>query len=185
MESPGHIFERLKVCLLVPTFNNAKTLEPLLKELEKYGAYIILINDGSTDETEGLVTRFPNVQIISYYPNRGKGYALRQGFRAATEKGYDYAISIDSDGQHFPGDLPLFLEKLESNPGALIIGARNMEQSSVPAKSSFGHRFSNFWYQRGNRYQSAGYSIGISSLSCMHVCRICYFSPGGLNLKLK
>jgi uncharacterized protein (DUF2062 family) len=77
----------------------------------------------------------------------GKGFALRMGFRAAVEKGFDYAISIDSDGQHFAKDLLHFLEKLEYNPGALIVGARNMEQSAVPAKSSFGHRFSNFWFQ--------------------------------------
>ena len=147
MEPLGHIFERLKVCLLIPTYNNAKTLNSLLKELEKFGAYIILVNDGSTDGTENLMRQFPDIHTISYYPNRGKGYAIRQGFRIAAGKGYDYAISIDSDGQHFPRDLPLFLEKLEKNPGSLIIGARNMEQSSVPAKSSFGHRFSNFWYR--------------------------------------
>jgi glycosyltransferase involved in cell wall biosynthesis len=147
MEPLGHKLERLRVCMLVPTYNNAATLVPLLNELEAVHAVIIVVNDGSTDETEKLLSGFPGVQSISYSPNRGKGFALRKGFQAAIEKGFDYAISIDSDGQHFTKDLGQFLDKLENNPGSLIIGARNMEQSTVPGKSSFGHRFSNFWYR--------------------------------------
>jgi len=147
METPDHIFVCLKVCVLVPTFNNAKTLGPLLRDLQQYHPKIIVVNDGSTDNTEEVLSLFPEISVLSYSPNRGKGYALRQGFRSAREQGFEYAISIDSDGQHDAADLPRFLEKLEEVPGALIIGARNMEQSSVPAKSSFGHRFSNFWYR--------------------------------------
>jgi glycosyltransferase involved in cell wall biosynthesis len=131
----------------VPTYNNSKTLAPLLQELQVYDAHIIVVNDGSTDETENILRQFPEIQSVSYSPNRGKGYALRKGFHAATENGFAYAISIDSDGQHFAKDIPAFLDALEKNPGVLIIGARNMDQSSVPVKSSFGHRFSNFWYE--------------------------------------
>ncbi|HXB28777.1 MAG TPA: DUF2062 domain-containing protein [Puia sp.] len=147
MESQHHIFERLKVCILVPTYNNAKTLENLLHDLKVFDAYIIVVNDGSTDDTENILLRFAEIHSISYSPNRGKGYALRKGFRVAVEQGFDYAISIDSDGQHFAKDVPAFLRALENNPGSLIIGARNMDQHSVPAKSSFGHKFSNFWFR--------------------------------------
>ena len=147
MESLNHIFERLKVCILVPTFNNEKTLGLLLTDLRIFNVRIIVVNDGSTDETEAILERFPEIRTFSYSPNRGKGYALRKGIRLAVEQGYDYAISIDSDGQHFTKDLPVFLKGLEDNPGSLIIGARNMDQASVPAKSSFGHRFSNFWFR--------------------------------------
>jgi glycosyltransferase involved in cell wall biosynthesis len=147
MEPLNHVFERLKVCILVPTFNNAKTLTSLLTDLQAFNVHIIVVNDGSTDDTEKILGLFSKLNIISYFPNRGKGFALQKGFRAAVDQGYDYAISIDSDGQHFAKDLPVFLEALELNPGALIIGARNMDQSSVPSKSSFGHRFSNFWFR--------------------------------------
>jgi len=140
-------FEQLKVCILVPTYNNAKTLAPLLENLQKLNAYIIVVNDGSTDETQNILDQCIGIHSISYSPNKGKGIALRRGFRAAVSHGYQYAISIDSDGQHFAQDIPAFLDCLERNPGALIIGARNMDQSSVPGKSSFGHRFSNFWFK--------------------------------------
>jgi uncharacterized protein (DUF2062 family) len=62
-------------------------------------------------------------------------------------KGFQYAISIDSDGQHFAEDLPKFINKLQEDRNAIIIGARNMEQSDVPGKSSFGNKFSNFWFK--------------------------------------
>jgi len=131
----------------VPTYNNAKTLAPLLRDLQLFNTQIIVVNDGSTDETISILNQFPGIHTISYLPNKGKGIALRKGFRAAVNQGFDYAISIDSDGQHFASEIPAFLEKLEKMPGALIIGARNMNQSSVPGKSSFGHRFSNFWFK--------------------------------------
>jgi glycosyltransferase involved in cell wall biosynthesis len=131
----------------MPTYNNAGTLAPLLDDLQKLDACIIVVNDGSNDETQNILDSFPGIHSISYSPNKGKGIALRRGFKTAVDLGYDYAISIDSDGQHFVGDIPAFLECLGKNPGALIIGARNMDQSSVPGKSSFGHRFSNFWFK--------------------------------------
>ncbi|HEX3766833.1 MAG TPA: glycosyltransferase family 2 protein, partial [Puia sp.] len=131
----------------MPTYNNAGTLAQLLDDLQKLDACIIVVNDGSTDETQNILDSFPGIHSISYSPNKGKGIALRLGFKTAVDLGYDYAISIDSDGQHFVRDIPAFLECLEKNPGALIIGARNMDQSFVPGKSSFGHRFSNFWFK--------------------------------------
>jgi glycosyltransferase involved in cell wall biosynthesis len=137
----------MNVCILVPTYNNAKTLAPLLEDLQKLNAYIIVVNDGSTDETQNILDHYTGIHSISYSPNKGKGIALRRGFSAAVSQGYQYAISIDSDGQHFVRDIPAFLDCLEKNPGAMIIGARNMDQSSVPGKSSFGHRFSNFWFK--------------------------------------
>jgi len=146
-DDTGKNFQDNKVCILIPTFNNALTLKPLISEILLYGTHIIVVNDGSTDETEEILSGFPQIQTLSYASNRGKGYALRKGFHAATDAGFDYVISIDSDGQHYPRDLPAFLKKLQDNPGSLIIGARNMEQASVPSKSSFGHRFSNFWFR--------------------------------------
>ncbi len=139
-------FEDYKVCVLIPTYNNAGTLGQVIDGVAQYTRHIIVVNDGSTDGTAEVLARYDFLQVVSYPQNAGKGMALRRGFQFAVEKGYDYAITIDSDGQHYPDDLPGFLEKLEETPGAVIIGARNMEQASVPGKSSFGHKFSNFWF---------------------------------------
>jgi uncharacterized protein (DUF2062 family) len=106
-----------------------------------------VVNDGSTDNTVDIVKQFTDVQFITYETNVGKGWALRKAFTYAISKGYKYAISIDSDGQHFAKDLPAFINKVEEEPNAVIIGARNMEQASVPGGSSFGNKFSNFWFK--------------------------------------
>jgi glycosyltransferase involved in cell wall biosynthesis len=111
-----------------------------------YTDAIIVVNDGSTDSTPVVLSHFPQVQLVSYPQNKGKGFALRTGFQQAVALGYEYAITIDSDGQHFADDLGKFLTKLERHPSAIIIGARNMDQASVPGKSSFGNKFSNFWF---------------------------------------
>lgn len=132
-------------CVLIPTYNNAQTLPALVTDILTYTDKVVVVNDGSTDETAVILKQFP-VEIVSYEKNKGKGWALRQGFKRAVELGYTYAITIDSDGQHYADDLNVFLNAVDQHPAAIIIGARNMEQSSVPGKSSFGNKFSNFWF---------------------------------------
>jgi glycosyltransferase involved in cell wall biosynthesis len=146
-------FKRLKVCVLLPTFNNAGTLEKTLTDILHYTDQVIVVNDGSTDRTGDILKTFPQLRLISFSKNKGKGWALRCGFKKALESGFDYAISIDSDGQHFAEDLPKFLIKLEETPNVLIIGARNMGQAGIPGKSSFGNAFSNFWFRLETGYK--------------------------------
>ncbi len=143
----GESVDDKKVCVIIPTYNNAATLAGVITDVSAYTKEIIVVNDGSADETVELLKNFPAVPFISYTKNVGKGWALRKAFKYAVEKGYDYAITIDSDGQHFAKDLPRFYEKLQENPNAIIIGARNMDQASVPGGSSFGNKFSNFWFK--------------------------------------
>jgi glycosyltransferase involved in cell wall biosynthesis len=138
--------DRLKLAVIIPTYNNAGTLARVVREVQQYTRNVIVVNDGSTDGTADMLKGFPEVTLVSYPQNVGKGWALRQGFKAATQAGYDYAITIDSDGQHFAADLPTFVDKLEAEGPALLIGARNMAQDGIPGRSSFGHKFSNFWF---------------------------------------
>jgi glycosyltransferase involved in cell wall biosynthesis len=140
------VFNEKKVCVLVPTFNNAGTLESVIRNLQTYTKDIVVVNDGSTDNTAEILKRIPGIHVKEYDRNQGKGFALRTGFEFARSLGYDYAITIDSDGQHYADDLQKFTHALLSNDKAIIIGARNMNQSAVPSKSSFGNKFSNFWF---------------------------------------
>ncbi|UOE49261.1 DUF2062 domain-containing protein [Mucilaginibacter sp. SMC90] len=139
-------FKQLQVCVIIPTYNNQGTLATVITDVLAYTDQVIVVNDGSTDDTPAIIQSFPQIKSVSYTQNVGKGWALRKAFEFAAEQGYQHAITIDSDGQHFATDLPAFIEKLEQEPDSLIIGSRNMEQSSVPGKSSFGHKFSNFWF---------------------------------------
>lgn len=134
------------VCLLIPTYNNAGTLAHVLEGALAYMNDIIVVNDGSTDDTDAILKQFPLVKVLSYAPNQGKGIALRKGFKFAAEEGYDFVITMDSDGQHFADDIPVFLEKMKEDPNALFIGARNLHQENMPGKSTFANKFSNFWF---------------------------------------
>jgi glycosyltransferase involved in cell wall biosynthesis len=140
-------FDEAKTCVLIPTYNNAASIGKVIEDIAAYTSNIIVVDDGCTDKTAQIVRQFPFVSLISYPDNRGKGWALRQGFKAAYSSGFHYVITIDSDGQHYAEDLPAFLEDLASKGDAIIIGARNMNQSSVPGKSTTGNKISTFWFQ--------------------------------------
>ena len=140
-------FRSLQCCVIIPTYNNDQTLEKVIHDVLEYTGQIIVVNDGSTDNTAQILDQFTQIDVVSCEKNQGKGHALALGFRYAIEKGYRYAITIDSDGQHYADDLPAFLDKVEQQPGCLVMGARNMDQHSVPGTSSFGHKFSIFWFR--------------------------------------
>jgi len=140
-------FASLNVCVIIPTYNNGGTLARVITDVADYTKNIIVVNDGSTDNTVQIVESFPFISFVNYPDNVGKGWALRKAFKHAVSLNYDYAITIDSDGQHFAKDLPGFINKLEGVRDAIIVGSRNMDQASVPGKSSFGHKFSNFWFK--------------------------------------
>lgn len=133
--------------MVIPTYNHAGTLAEVIAGVKRYCADIIVVNDGSTDTTAQLLATIPDIRIIAYPHNRGKGYALRTGLLAAAAAGFRYAITIDSDGQHYPEDIPAFIERIEAFPDRLLVGARNLMAENMPSKNTFANRFSNFWYK--------------------------------------
>lgn len=136
-----------KICVLIPTYNNEKTLKRVIDGVLDYTEDIIVVNDGSTDSTKEILRSYSHIEVIDLPENKGKGNGLKIGFRKAKELGYHYTITIDSDGQHYPDDIPVFVEALlNEKEDVLLIGNRNMSQDGIPKKSSFGNRFSNFWF---------------------------------------
>lgn len=139
--------DNLQTIVIVPTFNNERTLKRVLDGVLEYTDSVLVVNDGSTDSTSGILENYPQIIQIHLPENKGKGNALAIGFKVAKEKGFKNAITIDSDGQHYPDDIPNFIEALKSESApVLLIGNRNMNQDGIPKKSSFGNRFSNFWF---------------------------------------
>ena len=133
--------------VLIPTYNNEKTLSRVLDGVLSYTPDVIVVNDGSTDSTAAILSGYPQVEVVTFPKNRGKGKALQEGFREARARGYTYVLTIDSDGQHFPEDIPTFITAIEQEEvPTLLVGNRDMTVEGVPKKSSFGHKFSNFWF---------------------------------------
>ena len=163
-------FDTLSCVVLIPTYNNEDTIEAVIKDVLKYTTNIIVVNDGSTDQTHHILKKYTDILVHSYTRNKGKGYALKKGFQLALEKSYSYVISIDSDGQHKAKDLPVFLDAIEESPETLWVGSRRMKGlEHVPNKSNFGKSFSNFWYwfETGNKLEDTQSGYRLYPISAM------------------
>lgn len=170
------LFVKNNACVLIPTYNNARTITTVIDSILVYTTRIIVVNDGSTDETASLLARYPQLTVVQYEQNQGKGYALQQGFLKAASLNYQHAITIDSDGQHYAEDLIVFLHQLEQTPDALLVGARNLNQENVPTKSSFGNRFSNFWFWVNTGIQMPDTQSGYRSYPLKKIAGKRYFT---------
>ncbi len=133
--------------VVIPTYNNAGTISQVIADVSKFTDDIIVVNDGSTDRTAEILSSTQGIRVIGYEKNEGKGYALKLGLKKAYEAGFRYAITIDSDGQHYADDIPVFLDRIEEMPDSLLIGARNLTADNMPSKNTFANKFSNFWYK--------------------------------------
>ncbi|MBD3319829.1 MAG: DUF2062 domain-containing protein [Chitinivibrionales bacterium] len=140
---------------LIPARNNGATLGELIDRIRDRGLDCIVVNDGSTDNTSSIIQSIPESHRIEFSRNRGKGVALRAGFKKAAALGYTHALTLDADGQHLPEDIPLFLNKINEKPDTLWIGNRKVQAGTTgqPLRSRFGANFGAFWYQfhTGNR----------------------------------
>ena len=137
-----------RLCIIIPTYNNAGTIRQVVVDACRICANVIVVNDGSTDDTSEILTTLPSTTtVVSYAKNKGKGHALVEGFRKAKEQGFTHAVTMDADGQHFADDIPLLVKAMKKNPDAIIVGSRNLTEENMPPQNTFANRFSNFWFR--------------------------------------
>ena len=133
-------------CAVIPTYNNARTVADIVRRTLAVCNDVIVVNDGSTDDTLQELQPFGDtITTITYSRNRGKGYALRRGLEASRAAGFDYAVTIDSDGQHCPEEIPQLIKAIGTKP-TLVVGSRNLQADGMPSGNTFANRFSNFWF---------------------------------------
>lgn len=135
------------ICVVIPTYNNVGTIADVVRRSKEQCDDVIVVSDGANDGTNEVLSGIDGISVVELKKNRGKGTALKSGFKKALESGFSYAITIDADGQHFPEDIPLLLEANMANPGAIIVGERkDLEKAERSAGSKFANKFSNFWF---------------------------------------
>lgn len=134
------------ICAVIPTYNNAATVVQVVRQTLEECADVIVVCDGCTDATDRLVGDIGGITVVSYPRNRGKGHALREGFRKARQMGFAYAITLDADGQHYPSDIARLLEANLRHPHALIVGSRQMQGADRSRGSRMANRLANFWF---------------------------------------
>lgn len=145
----GLIAPDIKPVILAPTYNNAGTLAGVLARIDALSIPTIVVDDGSTDSTPDTLRAWAasrrDATVIRHPVNRGKAAALRTGFERAANAGFTHAVTIDTDGQHDPEQIPDLLAAAKANPQALILGIRSGSIEGYPAKSRAGRHLSNLF----------------------------------------
>jgi glycosyltransferase involved in cell wall biosynthesis len=118
----------MKICGLIPAYNEEENVVGVIRETLKNVDRVIFVNDGSKDRTlEKAASAFgkdTRVEMISWEKNKGKGFALVQGFKAFLKSGCDILVTIDADGQHYPNEIPFVIAPLLNRSADVILGVR-------------------------------------------------------------
>lgn len=113
---------------LIAAYNEEQTAVQTIRDVLGYVDEVIFCNDGSTDETLEKVTnsfgKNPQVKILSWEKNRGKGYALIQGFKTFLKTRADVLVTFDADGQHYASEIPPLTSLVEQKISDVVVGAR-------------------------------------------------------------
>jgi dolichol-phosphate mannosyltransferase len=102
----------MRVLTAIPVYNEAQHVEAVLREVSRYCADVLVVNDGSTDGTAELLARQPGIRVITHGRNRGYGAALISAFACAQALPVDVLVTMDCDGQHEPSRIPVLLEAM-------------------------------------------------------------------------
>jgi len=129
------------IAVLIPAYNASESLRGVIEGIKGYGLAIVVVDDGSGDAT-AETAHAAGAFVLRHTRNRGKGAALRTGFRFLLQQGYGAIITMDADGQHDPSFIPRFIRAYEEGRGALVIGSRAAEFNAM----SWLRRF---WNQLG------------------------------------
>ena len=149
--------------VVAPTYDNVRSLPHVLGQLDRLGLDVIVVNDGSRDGTDKALGAWEAQAtttrrlVITHPTNRGKAAALKSGFHHAVAMGYTHAVSIDTDGQHDPRDVPRLMAASRRRPESLVLGVRDVRADGYPRLNRLGRRISNLLlrWQSGARIEDS------------------------------
>jgi glycosyltransferase involved in cell wall biosynthesis len=116
---------------VIPCFNEEGTIASLVLALREHLPLVVVVDDGSTDRT-AQNAKSAGAMVIRHERNRGKGAALRTGLSHLLKLGFDWAVTLDGDGQHDPAYLPALRQCAEETGASLVIGNRMHEAHAMP-----------------------------------------------------
>jgi glycosyltransferase involved in cell wall biosynthesis len=132
--------ENMSVLIVIPCYNEGKYIRDVLVRIKKQASDILVVDDGSTDNSLKEIRRVRGVNVISNATNKGKGASLKAAFSYALQKGYDAVITIDADGQHLPEEIKKFLKNY--GRGDIIVGSRMHNPKGMPIPRRIGNHIS-------------------------------------------
>ena len=129
-----------EIAVVIPCLNEERAIGSLVQGIRAFVSKVIVIDDGSTDNT-ATAAESAGATVIRHESPQGKGASLRDGFEAASQHGFSWALAMDGDGQHAPADIPTFMRAIERSPAELFIGNRMDNAGAMPRI----RRFVNQW----------------------------------------
>ena len=130
----------MKTCVVIPTYNEEKAISGLIDKIRSLGFDIVIVDDGSTDNTAKIAFE-KGVILIRNEKNEGKGASLIKGFNYSLDKGFDAVICMDGDGQHLPEEIPVFLRLAEHSASSIFVGNRMGKTRNMPLVRALTNRF--------------------------------------------
>lgn len=123
----------MTVGAILPALNAARFLPDVIRDIQRHqpGLCILVVDDGSTDGTADTA-RAAGAEVIVHEVNKGKGEALKTGYRWAGEQGIDWVFTMDSDGQHLPSEMQGFLDAAVAQQCDVVVGTRMAEVRDMP-----------------------------------------------------
>ena len=153
-----------RLCVVVPVFNHGHTVQQVVREA-KSRFPVIVVNDGSTDETPSILAAETGITVVTLPSNQGKAAALCAGFDRAEELGFTHAITIDADGQHSTAELDAFAAACRREPEAFIIGVRDLKKEGAPFAAPVFQCVLHFLVSFGNRRAAHRHAMRLPVLS--------------------
>jgi len=133
-------FDPAKVAALIPAYREARHIGEVVRRVREQMQNVLVVDDGSPDETAERA-RKAGAEVIVHTQNAGKGAAIKTGFRALMEQGFDFVLILDGDGQHLPEEIGVFLSTAARQHYGMIVGNRMHETKGMPLVRMLTNRF--------------------------------------------
>ena len=117
--------------VVIPCLNEARSIAQVVTSVRRLVPTVFVVDDGSLDGT-GEMAKNAGAEVIRNALPQGKGTALQMAWRLARERGFDWALAMDGDGQHAAADVPNFFEVAERTGAKLVIGNRMSDPEGMP-----------------------------------------------------